>query len=260
MNGPRYPSARVAQEGMVAMAEPCRWVTFHWLRFSDTRPPATLDLTRSPAGAVSWKIGADGAAADDGTRLPSELWCGVGLYPQRADAETALAEPGRFLPFLGEAAEAWHALLVPIAHRGECNHLDRDKPGLVLEAHGEDPGGPLVVMTTAGFDLGPQLDMARVVDFRRNVDQVRQAVSQAEGNVARQVFAPHTVGDDGVTITIWQSDAAMSAFAYRPGEHRDRIDRYKREQTADRTSFTRLRAVRTSGTWDGRDPVVAAAG
>ena len=58
--------------------------------------------------------------------------------------------------------------------------------------------------------------------------------------------------------TVWRDDAAMSAFAYRPGEHRERIERYKREQTCDRTSFTRLRAVRTSGTWEGRCPVAAA--
>src|SRR5690606_14197980 len=159
----------------------------------------------------------------------------------------AVAEPGRFMPFLGETIEAWHALLLPVAHRGECNHFDRECPGPLVQPHDDDPGGPLVVMTTAGFDLGPDLDMDRVVDFRRNVDRVRLSAAAADGNLARQVFAPHTPGDDGVTITVWRDDAAMSAFAYRPGEHRGQIDRYKRERTADRTSFTRLRAARTRG-------------
>lgn len=241
------------------MSEPCRWATLHWLRFADVRTADTLDLSLRPEGAASWKIGPDGGVAPDGSRLPSEVWCAVGLYPHRAHAEAAVAEPTAVLPFLSETLEAWHALLLPVAHRGECNHLARDNPGLMLEPHGEDPGGPLVVITTAGFVIGPQLDMARVVDFRSNVDQVRTTAAAADGNVARQVFAPHTPGDDGVTMTVWRNDAAMSAFAYRPGEHRDRIDRYKREQTCDRTSFTRLRAVRTSGTWEGRDPVQAAA-
>jgi len=240
------------------VSEPCRWATLHWLRFPEIRTPATLDLSTRPVGARSWKIGADGGATPDGSRMPSEVWCAVGLYPKRADAEAALDDPGAFLPFLGETTEAWHALLLPVAHRGECNHLDRDCPGPVLQPHADDPGGPLVVMTTAGFILGPQLDMARVVDFRRNVDRVRATVAAAAGNVARQVFAPHTPGDDGMTMTVWRNDAAMSAFAYRPGEHRSQVDRYKREQTCDRTSFTRLRPVRTSGSWEGCCPVAAA--
>jgi len=217
-----------------------------------------LDLSPRPAGAASWKLGPDGAAAPDGTRLPSEVWCGVALYSDRADAGLAFEEPSRFLPSLAEAEESWHAQLLPIAHRGECNHLDREAPGPILSAHDQDPGGPLVVMTTAGFVMGPQLDMARVVDFRTNVDRIRTFVETSEGNTARQVFAPHTLGDDGVTMSVWRDDASMSAFAYRPGEHRAQIDRYKREQTADRTSFTRFRAVRTSGIWNGRCPVQAA--
>jgi hypothetical protein len=34
-----------------------------------------------------------------------------------------------------------------------------------------DPGGPLIVMTTAGYVMGPDLDMARVIDFRLSVDR-----------------------------------------------------------------------------------------
>jgi hypothetical protein len=71
-------------------------------------------------GARSWKIGPDGVVAPDGSRLPSEVWCAVGLYPEREDAEAALDDPGAFLPFLGETTEAWHALLLPVAHHGEC--------------------------------------------------------------------------------------------------------------------------------------------
>lgn len=240
------------------MNRECRWATCHWLRFAEIQTPETLDLSPRPPGAASWKLGPDGAAAPDGSRQPSNVWCAVALYPDQADAVRAFEDPAAFLPFLDTADEHWHALLLPIAHRGECNHLDRGNPGLLLAAHDDDPGGPLVVMTTAGFVIGPQLDMARVVDFRTNVDRIRTFAEAAEGNLARQVFAPHTFGDDGVTMTVWRDDASMSAFAYRPGHHRSQIDRYKREQTADRTSFTRFRALRTSGSWNGHCPVEAA--
>jgi hypothetical protein len=80
------------------------------------------------------------------------------------------------------------------------------------------------------------------------------------GRVASQVFTPHTVGDDGVTMSIWRSDAVMIGAMYKPGTHRTQLDRYKSEKTADRTSFTRFRMLRTLGRWDGTDPLEVAGG
>ena len=61
------------------------------------------------------------------------------------------------------------ALLLPITHRGICNHLERDRPGWMFETAAEDPGGPLFVMTTAGYVMGPELRIERVIDFRREM-------------------------------------------------------------------------------------------
>jgi hypothetical protein len=97
--------------------------------------------------------------------LPSDIWCGLGLFADVAAAEAALETKERFLPSLGGAVESWHALLLPVAHRGECNHIERLDPGSIFEVDSRDPGGPLFVMTTAGFNLGPGLDMARVIDL-----------------------------------------------------------------------------------------------
>jgi hypothetical protein len=81
-----------------------------------------------------------------------------------------------------------------------------------------------VVMTTAGYVMGPDLDMARVIDFRLSVDRVRPRVTAAAGNVAMQRFTPRTYG----------------------------------ENMTDRTSFTRFRALRTNGQWGGQDPIAVA--
>ena len=159
------------------MAEPCRWVTWHFLSFPDIRTPEMLDLSQRPPGAVGWEIGSDGPPKADGSRELSGVWCAVGLYPHRTDAEVG-CRSWRFHAFSHETVKAWHALLMPVAHRGACSPLDRERPGEVLEAHGEDPGGA--------------------------------------------------------------------------------VERHKREGTLDRTSFTRLRAVRTSGSWEGRDPIAEA--
>lgn len=240
------------------MSEPCRWVTWHFLRFRDIRTPEMLDLSHRPVGAAGWEIGPDGPPKPDGSRELTNTWCAVGLYPDLADAEAAVADPATFMPFLTETTEAWHALLKPVAHRGECNHLDRSRPGPVLEAQKDDPGGPLLVMTTGGYVFGPDFDRSRAIDFTHRSFSVRQTLNGNEGNLARQIFYPHAMGGDPVTMTVWRDDAAMSAFAYRPGPHREMIERHKTIGMLDRTSFTRLRAVRTRGNWQDRDPVAAA--
>jgi hypothetical protein len=235
-------------------SERCGWASAHWIRFGAVEAPDTLDLSGRPAGSASWKIGPDGPPAPDGQRLATNIWCGLGLYPTRSAAEDAVTAPERFLPFLDRADESWHALLQPFAHRGECNHLDAANPGELFEIGPEDPGGPLMVMTSAGFDLGPGFSLERVMDFRRNVDRARDQAAASEGNLAHRVFAPHTQGDDGITMTLWRNEAAMMQFAYRAGLHRTLLERHKAEPMADRSSFTRFRILRTAGRWEGRDP------
>ena len=237
-----------------------RFATVHWLRFPRVMTPDDLSLTQRPEACLSWKIGPDGPVGPNGYRLPSNVWGGVALYADRSAAEAAFAASEPHLPFLGNTVESWHALLVPIAHRGECNHLERSNPRLIFEPSTEDPGGPLFVMTTAGYNMGPELDFARVIDFRVHVDKVHEWLQSAEGRVASQVFTPHTVGDDGVTMSLRHSDTAMMETMYRPGLHRTQIERHRRESLADRTSFTRFRVLKTLGQWNGSDPFEVALG
>jgi hypothetical protein len=225
-----------------------RHATDHWIRYPQIRTPDQLALAAHPRGSVSWKIGPDGPVGPNGYRLPSNIWCGIALFAELADAEAALTAHTRYLSSLTDALESWHALLLPIAHRGECNHLERTEPGLIFDINSPDPGGPLFVMTTAGFNPGPDLEL------------VHDWIKSNPGRIASQVFTPHTVGDDGVTMSFWRGDPVMMETMYKPGVHRTQIDRYKTEKTADRTSFTRFRVLRTSGQWEGRDPLKLAAG
>jgi hypothetical protein len=212
-----------------------RYATAHWIRFPGIVTPDQLALSEYPTESVSWKIGPDGPVGPNGYRLPSNIWCGVALFGDLSAAEEALETKEHYLPYLADAVESWHALLLPIAHRGECNHIERSNPG-------------------------PELDLARVIDFRVHVDRVHDWLKTVEGRLASQVFTPYTVGDDGVTMSVWRSDTVMIGSMYRPGTHRTQIDRYKSEKTADRTSFTRFRVLRTSGRWGGTDPMEIAGG
>ena len=72
------------------------------------------------------------------------------------------------------------------------------------------------------------------------------------------MFTPHTVGDDGVTMSLWRSDAVMVNAMYKPGTHRTQVERQKRDVIVDRTSFTRFRVIEARGRWGGVDPVEVA--
>jgi hypothetical protein len=41
------------------------------------------------------------------------------------------------------------------------------------------------------------------------VDATNDWMGKAAGCLANQVFTPHTVGDDGFTISIWRDDPSM---------------------------------------------------
>ena len=210
-----------------------------------------------PKGCASWIFGPDAGIRPRRSRSASQVWCGIALFPRREVAEQALEHPEKHIPGLSEASEAWHALLLPVVHHGECNLLDPTAPGLMFETSSDDPGGPLFVMTTAGFDLRAKSDFERLIDFRKRVNRMRRIVADAPGNLAQQVFAPARPGHDAVTMSLWLHDQSMLRFAYQHGPHRTELDRQRTERTVDRSSFTRFRIVRRAGRWGGADPLAA---
>lgn len=236
------------------MAQLCRWAVVHWMRFEEARAAADLQLSETPPGALSWKIGPDWSGSESGIRSGSRIWCGLALFDDLDQAQAAFAQCGAYLPDHSSALEVWSALLAPFAHKGECNHLDRAEPGAMFSVEPCERSGPVFVITTAGFHLRSRRDFQRVIDFRREVDRMRPVIASSDGSLAHQVFAPANAEDDGVTMSLWRDDQAMFGFAYKPGAHRVQVDRQKSHQTVDRSSFTRFQLLRTSGTWDGADP------
>ena len=187
------------------------------------------------------------------------VWGVVGFHRSGDGADSTVADSDNILPTADETTESWHAAFDVVGHHGSVDWLDRASPGLVLTPVADDSGGPLTVLTTAGFVVDANFDLARAQNFAFNTDQVRKVMSAAPGNVLTHVLAAaELTGPDGITFTIWQSDAAMRDTAYQRGRHRDQIDRYKAEHTADRTSFTRLRVRISSGKWTGVDPIQSA--
>ena len=230
-------------------------MTFHRFLFGEARKARNWRPI-GPQTASYWLCGPSRPVGTN--RLingVSSIWFGLGFYSAVSKAETVLENYIDHLPDCAEAQEAWHAMLVPISHRGETNWFGEIASGSLFRPAATDPGGPLVVFTSAGYHVLPpeqlSLDLPRRLDFIANVDRVLEWFAGIPGNLARENYEVGKPTTDGLTFSLWKSDADMTNAAYQPGLHRTQLDRLRSERIADRTSFTRARLIGRKGTWQG---------
>jgi len=233
------------------------YVSVHLGRFDS--PVTVAPDGHGPNGgpAPPFLVGTDVAAggAPPGV-FAGRTWLGLGFHETEDAARGVVSAGPAGVPFLDGAAEVWAGACEPFSTRGTCNWLDRGAPGPVFApADGGRHRGPFVVITTVGWIIDEHVDMRRVDDFSTGVDRVRAGIDGTDGLHSSQVFVFADPTVDALTVTFWRDDAAMRAFAYRPGEHKDQLDRFRELETADRTSFTRLRVLDSWGTWHGSDPL-----
>ena len=228
-------------------------------RFDRLREAGPLPDVMAP-GTVFCNVAADTRAA--GAEPASQqafTFVILGLHEDAASARRFLANRGAWLD---EAQEVWSGILEPFRHHGAVNYLDRANPGLLFESMmPADLGdGPVVALTTSGWNVGEGLDLNRVREFGAGVLAVRASMTGVPGLRSQQsFFFPGVLECDPLTVTFWRDEASIRAFAYGQGSHRRQLDRHRAEGLADRTSFTRFRVLSSTGTWYGVDPAARTA-
>lgn len=233
------------------------WITLHRVRF----PVAVAARERFfPAvqGTDCWRFCVRHTMGDnDLPTWTSDIWCGMGIWNNRAQAEDMMDDPVDAMPALGEAVESWHGLALPIQHRGEVRwrgELERD---CAITPSETDPQGPLAVITSASFDDPTNPDeIPRMSRFAVKVAEAIDFLGQQPGNLRRDVFNGGFDGREGFTLSLWETDEAMQKAAYHSGHHRALMDESRGGSLFDRSSFTRLRILSSEGSWDG-DPLEA---
>jgi hypothetical protein len=228
------------------------WITLHRLRFAETISAKSRSFPQVASASV-WRFcplhtpGADGLVT-----LTSDTWCGLGIWESRDEAEAMMAEPGAAMPWLSEAVEAWHCMAVPFSHRGKVNWRGHVEDGTAIRPAPGDPGGPLVIVTSAGFLSRDAAMLPRIRLFVEGVSEVMEWYGALPSNLRNDVFNGPD-GREGFTCSLWRSDDAMREAAYHPGRHRARMEESRAGLMFDYSSFTRLRVVASHGDWDG-DP------
>jgi hypothetical protein len=232
-----------------------QWVTLHRLRF----PSEVSALERkfeAPALPDCWRFCPTQHLGDNGfPTFQSETWFGLGIYDRFEDAQAMFAAAGEHLPFLAEAVEAWHAVLVPFAHWGQVNWRGTVENGSAIRVSSDPPAGPLAVITSAGYNTRTPDQRPRIARFVRGIQDVMDFYGAHEGNLRRDSTNGGFDSRDGFTVTLWRDDASMTQAAYGKGAHRTFMDVSRDGSLFDRSSFTRARVVTSSGSWDG-DPLM----
>ena len=225
-------------------------------RFERLREPGSMPDVGAP-GTVFCNVAADTrAAGTDPASQQAFTFLILGLHEDAASARRFVAARAAWLD---EAQEVWSGILAPFRHHGSANYLDRTNPGLLFESM--TPAGladhPVVALTTAGWNVVESLDMNRVREFGAGVLAVRASMTGVPGLRSQQsFFFPRLLECDPATLTFWNDEASIRAFAYGQGSHRRQLDRHRNDGLADRTSFTRFRVLSSAGTWYGEDPAV----
>lgn len=228
------------------------WITLHRVKFP--KPVAALQTKFPPVQAANcWRFCPSHVVGEN--KLPtwnSEIWAALGIWSDRETANAMIADPSAAMPYLSDAVEAWHALALPVQHRGEVNWRGEVQSNSAIKVADEDPQGPLAVVTSASFDdpQNPE-ELPRISRFAVKVAEAIDFLGAQPGNLRRDVFNGGYDGKEGFTLSLWDSDDAMLKAAYHSGHHRNLMDESRDGSIFDRSSFTRLRIVESHGSWFG---------
>lgn len=232
------------------------WLTLHRVQFPDVIDGKDNPFS-GPTNAQFWRFSPTSLIGPDGLwTYKNDSWGGFALHSTKQEAEAVFDDPEAHLPFLDGSIEAWHALVIPYAHRGGVQWGDIVQEDSAIKAASSDPKGPLVVLTTAGYtDPGPE-DKDRIKEFIAGIVDVIAYYGTLPGNLRRGIFSGGGVdGREGCTMTLWRDDVSMMSAAYKDGAHKAQLDRHKSEALFDRSSFTRGRVVASKGSWGGANPI-----
>lgn len=232
------------------------WLVIHRVEFPQ-QVDGTDNPMAGPESATIWRFGPRAEMGSDGLITnASASWGGFSVHRTKSDATEVLNNPRAHLPFLCEVSEAWHGLAVPYTHRGSVLWRETVQTDSAIRVASSDPGGPLAVLTSAGYTNPGQGEMERIKTFSAGVLGVVRDYDTLPENLRSSAYVGGAVdGREGCTISIWRDDKAMMNAAYRKGEHKKQLARHLSNALFDRSSFTRARIVSSKGRWNGSDPL-----
>jgi hypothetical protein len=191
-----------------------------------------------------WKLlGTGDGRTFDARDADLRRWAVLTVWPTAGDAGAFATRSAVVDGWSRLADEHWWAILHPIRVSGTWS---RSQPFGTAEGRRAD--GPVAAVTRA------RLRWSRAPRFWRAVRAVNADLDRADGLRLRLGIGEAPLGLQG-TLSLWDSPAAMQAFAYRGAHHREVIRRSTDERWYAEELFARFAVVAHGGTVFGSDPL-----
>ncbi|WP_017730347.1 hypothetical protein [Nafulsella turpanensis] len=143
--------------------------------------------------------------------------------------------------------EVYTLKMLPVSAKG---YWQGSNPFLPLHSLTTDYKGPLVALTRASIRF------SRLYDFWRHVPGVSAETQQAEGLLAQVGIGEWPVIQQG-TVSLWQSQEKLKAFAYGMRRHQEVIHKTRSRNWYSEELFARFIPLQATGSWNGNDPLAA---
>lgn len=154
------------------------------------------------------------------------------------------------------AAETYGVRLAPLRAHGAWGGANPLSDGAQSASAGEnrrvDPTAPIAVLTRA------RIRVRRLRAFYAAIDPPARELQRSPGLLASVGVGEWPIARQA-TFSMWRSLQDVQAYAYRQADHRAVVARTRAEDWYAEELFARFRPYGPVGTWNGSDPLTAAA-
>jgi heme-degrading monooxygenase HmoA len=195
-------------------------------------------------GLRFWRLMGSGRGAGFSIRPNWSRYALLGVWDSADAADAFFGDSALMSAYRRNAEETWTVRLLPIGAHGSWSGGNPFTP----YASAPSKDRPLAVLTRA------TIRPSRLASFWLAVPSASRDIERAEGLVA-SIGVGEAPLVRQATFSLWRSEEAMRAFAYKTEAHREAIRRTRDERWYAEELFARFAPVASEGSWDGGDPL-----